>query len=440
MKEQERNADSWRCPVCEETLGTSTCVCPSCGYDRSTDYTIYCTFARIGQTAARDGKCTQRGTDGSITVGTKIKGIWNGPFKQTFPDGSYLEGTYVNGKIEGMLTNVDAKGATTVGMYHNGWNGPFTQTFPTGTSMEGVFVNGKVEGFLKQIYQDGRIWEGQWHNGNWNGPCKETFASGGVREGTKINGIWDGLFTTTWPSGIVYVGTQKGTEIVGPLEQRDGKGNIFTCEWSNNSWNGLGKYKYADGSVLTATWVNGNVPGDGKITYTNGSVYEGGIENFQPHGAGIIRFDHAVLRGTFHDGKPAGTVTIDFSDGGKYIGHWDNAINGQGTFASRSYPDFFEVSYSGRWRHNSMDGNGGTIRVCTAAGEGAEFCGEFVHNKISGNGILYFIQNGEKEPIAQGTWAEGKLVGQMTSLAIKESEVTILKALERINTTLAALR
>lgn len=60
--------------------------------------------------------------------------------------------------------------------------------------------------------------------------------------------------------------------------------------------------------------------------------------------------------------------------------------------------------------------------------EDAKFCGGFVCNTMSGNRAIFFAQDGVKEPIAQGTRSEGRLISKMKNRAGKETEHLIFVA------------
>lgn len=57
-----------------------------------------------------DENCVQKNRDGSYTEGKKKNGIWEGPFKKTYKDGSYYKGTFINGEIRGEVTYISIDG------------------------------------------------------------------------------------------------------------------------------------------------------------------------------------------------------------------------------------------------------------------------------------------------------------------------------------------
>ncbi len=170
MNHQKSQAGQiWDCPICGKKSEDGSSICTGCGYDRSTDYEEFPTFAPVGMVPSRNSRCTEVNADGSVTVGVKINGIWQGFFQKTFPDGRCLRGTYVDGRIEGELTDIEPDGTVTRGVFHNGWNGPFTQTYPEGAFFEGVLVNGEPEGLLRYVDENGKVTQRQWNKAGWKG-------------------------------------------------------------------------------------------------------------------------------------------------------------------------------------------------------------------------------------------------------------------------------
>ena len=138
--------EQWLCPVCGAVQENHVYVCEECGYDRSADYEVFRTLVSVEGTPAREKevvrKFKQKNPDGSIIIGEKVKGVWNGPFVKKYPSGSFYVGTYVEGKAQGELKYVDKEGKITLGQWHgDGWNGPCREFFPGGSIMEGEKKN-----------------------------------------------------------------------------------------------------------------------------------------------------------------------------------------------------------------------------------------------------------------------------------------------------------
>ena len=68
--------------------------------------------------------------------------------KLMFNDGSYYEGTFVNGEISGFGTRYYAS---------------------TGCKYQGQFVKGELQGKGRMTWPDGSIYEGQWENNKRQG-------------------------------------------------------------------------------------------------------------------------------------------------------------------------------------------------------------------------------------------------------------------------------
>ncbi|WP_300920060.1 hypothetical protein [uncultured Dubosiella sp.] len=110
--------------------------------------------------------CEHINEDGSVTKGWRMNGIWNGPFKKEYEEGSYYEGTYVNGRICGQLIYVAQDGSAFIGRWENGgWNGPCRKEEPDGRVVEGSLVDNVWDGPFKQFDSDGCVYEGLYDHG-----------------------------------------------------------------------------------------------------------------------------------------------------------------------------------------------------------------------------------------------------------------------------------
>ena len=114
--------------------------------------------------------------------------------------------------------------------------------------------------------------------------------------------------------------------------------------------------------------------------YTNGSSYFGQFLNDKPHGFG----------------------TLIEVNGDKYIGQWSNGeINGQGTYIWGPKSKKNLVKYSGEWKNGKMIGFGKLT-----FSDGAIYIGEFLKNKMHGQGIL--ISSTKEKQF--GEWRNGKKI------------------------------
>ena len=100
---------------------------------------------------------------------TYKNGVFEGPYKYYFNDGSIGEGTYKNGEAEGLHTLY----------YENGQ-----------IRVEVTYRNGKLEGAYKEYYKNGQISvEKTYKNDEEEGPYKEYYENGKIKvEGTYKNG------------------------------------------------------------------------------------------------------------------------------------------------------------------------------------------------------------------------------------------------------------
>ena len=253
--------------------------------------------------------------EGNWVNGTLIKG------KITWPSGSWYEGDWVNGNRTGK------------GVYR--WLGTFTY--------EGDFLNNDLHGHARVVYDDGRIYEGEYKNDTQNGKGKMTYADGSSYEGEFRNGEQHGKGKITWPSGSWYEG-----------------------DWVNGNRTGKGVYRWLGTFTYEGDFLNNDLHGHARVVYDDGSWYEGEYKNDKQMGKCKIYFGEGDWAGSTFEGE-----VID--------GFWNEA-NGRITLPSK---EFYE--------------------------------GSFVSGKLHGYGKYsseFFIHNDPDNPrydIYEGEWINGEI-------------------------------
>ena len=378
------------CPICSNEY--DGVECSKCGYDSTTDYESYCTLKpinsktlsiatmrkewrlkdskkfrcpncgcstfylipqetnsvcsscgkTIGIAAAMpkldNGEHKQINDDGSVTIGTKINGIWQGPFRKIMLDQSSYEGTYINGKTEGILIYSDSNGTVTKGEYHSGnWNGPFTMTFKSGVLYSGTKTDGKITGTLEYHDQYGNIQIGEWRDNAWNGPGKYICKT----DGSVINAEWN--------NGKVSSGT---------IQYKNG--DVYIGQIRDYVRNGKGTLTFKNGSHITAFFSNKNGKETATITFTNDAIYQGDL-NDGITGSGTFtalktpHFMKIIYKGRWKDGllndmNGVITITTNSNETYEFKGNIHlNEIVGEGILYYVNQNRTKDVISSGPW-------------------------------------------------------------------------------------------
>ena len=126
----------------------------------------------------------------------------------------------------------------------------------------------------------------------------------------------------------------------------------------------------------------------GTINFADGGKYVGEWKNNTNHGQGTYTHDGGnKYVGEFKDGNRHGQGTFTFSNGDKYVGEYkENKKHGQGTY---TYAD--GNKYVGEWKENKKHGQG----TYTYA-SGNKYVGEYKDGNRHGQGT-YTFADGEQQ-------------------------------------------
>jgi hypothetical protein len=256
---------------------------------------------------------------------------------------------------------------------------------------------------------------GYFHN------CFGTYTYDGIKYfGEWKDNKWNGRGTLSFDSGTKYVGEFKDGKYSGQGTYTSSSGSKYVGEWKDNKYNGHGTLSFSNGVKYVGELKDGKYNGQGTLFAPNGSIINQGIwaddkfvgsETVQQASVANQTSATAVVQPNIPTSNlPACHVrdtarwtncfgTYTFPDGGKYVGEWvDNKVNGQGTLT-------FAISgatYVGEFKDGQYSGQG----TFTFA-NGDKYVGEWKDNRHNGQGTL-FGSNGLV--INQGIWADGKLV------------------------------
>lgn len=127
--------------------------------------------------------------NGNSYSGEFSRGEMHGEGEMTYKDGSKYTGTFVWNVRHGQGVYEDAKGNTYEGAwYQNKKHGRGTQTYSNHDQYVGDWVEGKRHGSGELACSDGSLYDGQWRNDLYNGQGTLSHSSGVVYDGVWLNG------------------------------------------------------------------------------------------------------------------------------------------------------------------------------------------------------------------------------------------------------------
>lgn len=210
---------------------------------------------------------------GEIYEGEWFSGRRNGFGVCLYPDGTMLEGKWVNGKAVG-------KGSL--------------MTDSRKVIYTGDWLDGLMHGYGVFNFINGDIYSGDWREGNRQGQGEYKFKNGCVYVGDWKDNKRHGKGVFSWSDFSVYDGEWEG-------DSRHGKGvlelnNGFKYDgyWSNNYMDGRGTSIFPDGQEYRGTFKFGLRDGRGSIKFSDGAVYEGRFRDDRIDGHGIIKITEIV--------------------------------------------------------------------------------------------------------------------------------------------------
>ncbi|KAL4646082.1 MORN repeat-containing protein 1 [Arapaima gigas] len=234
------------------------------------------------------------------------KGKKHGRGKFIMKDGSFYEGEFVDGEMEGSGSRYWARtGNSYSGQFHCGEpHGVGVMQYGSGDQYEGQFSYGLREGHGVLIDKLGQKYEGCFHENKKHGEGKMNF-----RNGDRYEGGW--LFDQRQGHGVI----------------RYRNGSIYEGQWRNNRCNGQGTMIDRSGVVYEGLWMNGRPCCDGfeVISYP---LMERAFESHGPRSAaplaaaksGFAQADSPVPEGQpgsggGSDGATLGRDTPSYLDG-----------------------------------------------------------------------------------------------------------------------------
>ncbi|MEY4904541.1 MAG: hypothetical protein RLZZ292_2356 [Bacteroidota bacterium] len=247
----------------------------------------------------------------------------NGTF--VFDSGARYVGAFTSGKMNGQGTLTFSNGDKYIGTFFEQFRegqGKFIYT--NGNQYVGSFKRNRFSGDGTMLFKSGDKYIGSWANDVPNGNGKYFYADGSRYEGMLVKGIIEGAGTMYYPDGTRFVGNW--------LEgKRNGKGTLYD---KNN--------KSTSGNWENDELLNGNTSSPSKATTTTNTTkptptttakkIKNCNEEYCNNCDGeFIYSDGSKFVGTFKEGYPEGTGTIQYANGDRYVGGWSrHAPNGEG--------------------------------------------------------------------------------------------------------------
>lgn len=164
------------------------------------------------------------------------KGKKHGHGKLVMADGSFYEGQFMDGEIQGhgFRRWVSTKNEYTGQFVKGELNGHGIMMYGDGSRYEGEWVDNKREGEGKLISKDGTVYEGSFHNHRRHGEGKLMFSNGDIYEGDWVNDLRQGHGIMKFVDGTIYGG-----------------------QWWGDVFNGEGSMIHSSGVSYEGMWVNG---------------------------------------------------------------------------------------------------------------------------------------------------------------------------------------
>ena len=186
---------------------------------------------------------------------------------------------------------------------------------------------------------------------------------------------YSGEFNNGVPNGIGELNFENGNKIKGQFQngkftgnghitaRPDDSGYGYIGELRNGEFHGYGK-RFADNLIYEGEFKNGKWDGRGSVVHDGGKYkYEGNFSNGKQNGFGKLTVGNVIFSGIFKDDKPTGEFEINYPDGQRYAGEInDFRPHGRGVLFSSSG----SITYSGNWS------SGRPLKNETAKGDGTD--------------------------------------------------------------------
>lgn len=221
--------------------------------------------------------------DQSVYEGQYRFGLRHGQGKQVFADGCCFVGYWISDKIS--IRGIFCK--------------------PDGSYVQGLIVQGKVEGYVSAKLSNGDIYKGEWRNQQPEGKgTLESESQGYIYKGEFKEGMKHGRGIINWNEGTTYEGEflNNHCDGLGKKEWYDGKS--YEGSWKHGKMEGVGTFTWPDGRMYYGHYSGGKKNGQGEMYFPSGVVFKGTWKNGMEDGPGmIINEDGKLDSGIWQEGK-----------------------------------------------------------------------------------------------------------------------------------------
>lgn len=239
------------------------------------------------------------------------------------------------------------------------YTGDALYRWPDGREYDGSWQNGRPEGMGQETLPDGERYRGTWSGGKRVGHGELNRSDGSRYVGDFAGGVREGIGSERSAAGL-YHGDWADDLPNGEGEYFGNDGASYRGQWRNGLRDGSGYYDDGQGNSYDGDWTADTPNGFGEMVNADGSVYDGQLTNNLRNGYGRLESGGFSYEGTWLAGKRHGYGRAVTPDGSEYLGGWENGNRhgfGRASWADGGYHD-------GEWQHDQSLGPG--IRVDSA--------------------------------------------------------------------------
>lgn len=228
--------------------------------------------------------------------------------------------------------------------------------WPDGREYDGDWIEGKPEGMGSEVLADGETYRGTWYDGQRHGHGELNRLDGSRYVGDFAEGLRDGDGSERSKTGL-YRGTWVADMPDGEGAYFGNDGSSYQGQWRNGQRDGFGRFEDGRGNSYDGDWTADSPNGFGIMENADGSRYHGQLTRNLRNGYGRLDSGGFSYEGTWLAGKRHGYGRVDTPDGGSYLGEWQNG-NRQGTGRANDADGSY---HEGEWQHDRPLGPG--VRV-----------------------------------------------------------------------------